>query len=329
MKRLIAFSVRPDESEFVRRYAQAHDDMEIVTYAQALTTDNAHLVEGFDGVSILGAPARRDVLEALQERGIKYVASRSIGYDNIDIAAAKDLGISVSNVEYSPGSVAEYALMLILMTLRKAKLIVRRADIQDFSLLGSHGRELRNLTVGIIGTGRIGLRLAQYLSGFGCRVVGFDPYPNEHANGLLEYVSFDQLLQEADVISLHTFSTPENYHMLDEAAFEAMKQDVVVVNCSRGELIDSQALIAALENGKVGGAALDVVEGDEPIFHRDWRTQPVVNQHLQVLRSFPNVTVTPHIAFYTLDVVNEMVTCALDSMREFWETGTSSHLITK
>lgn len=329
MKKLVAFSVRPDELEFIRSYGDTHTDMEIVTYGEPLTASNLNLVEGFDGVSILGAPVGRDVLMGLHERGIKYVASRSIGFDNIDLEAAKDLGIAVSNVEYSPGSVAEYALMLMLMTLRKAKLIVRRADIQDFSLMGSHGRELRNLTVGIIGTGRIGLRLAQYLSGFGARVLGFDPYPNPQAGDLVEYVSFEQLLEASDVISLHTFSTPENYHMLDEAAFARMKQDVVIVNCSRGELIDSAALIAALESGKVGGAALDVIEGDEPIFHRDWRTRPVVNHHLQVLRSFPTVTVTPHIAFYTLDVVNEMVTCALDSMREFWETGTSSHLITK
>ncbi|MDO5722747.1 MAG: D-isomer specific 2-hydroxyacid dehydrogenase family protein [Actinomycetaceae bacterium] len=329
MKRLIAFSVRPDELGFIQNWAKTHPEIEIDTHRRALTADNAEMVKGYDGVSILGAPAGRDVLTALKENGIQYVASRSIGYDNIDIEAVQELGLHVSNVEYSPGSVAEYTLMLILMSLRKAKTIMRRADIQDFSLIGSHGRELRNLTVGIIGTGRIGLRLAQYLTGFGCRVIGYDPYPNEDAHDLVEYVTFNELLGQADVITLHTPSTDDNYHLLDADAFARMKDEVVIVNCSRGELIHSDALIGALEEGKVSAAALDVVEGDEPIFHRDWRNQPVVNKQLQILRSFPNVTVTPHIAFYTLDVVNEMVTCALESMTQFWETGTSDREITK
>ena len=326
MKRLIAFNVRPDERRFITAYADSLDDLELVCLADPLTLDTVDRVSGFDGVSTIGSPLDRDLLQALKDRGISHVASRSIGYDNIDVEAAAQVGVHVSNVHYSPGSVAEYALMLILMTLRSANLILRRTDLQDFSIEGDHGRELRNLTVGIIGTGRIGATLATYLGGIGCTVIGYDPYPNPNAP--LEQVSLNELLDRADVISLHAMTTPENHHMLDAAAFARMREGVIIVNCSRGELIDSRALIDALESGKVGGAALDVIEGDEPIFHRDWQLKPVVNEQLQLLRSFPNVIVTPHVAFYTLDVVNEMVTCAVDCMREFWATGTSTHEVT-
>lgn len=326
MKSVIAYNVRPDEKHFMTRYAEGHADMTLTCREEPLSLDTVGLAEGYDGVSTLGAPVDRKLLQALKDAGITYIASRSIGYDNIDVDAAAELGMKVSNVAYSPGSVAEYAVMAILMSLRKAKLIIKRADVQDFSLMGNEGRELKNLTVGIIGTGRIGSTVARYLSGFGCEVIGYDPYPS--ADAPLTHVSLEELYARADVISLHTISTPENYHLLDDEAFAAMRPDVVIVNCSRGELIDTDALIAALESGKVSAAALDVVEGDTPIFHSDWRLRPVVNKRLQVLRSFPTVTVTPHVAFYTLDVVNEMVTCALDCMREFWEKGTSSHDVT-
>lgn len=325
MQRIIAFSVRPDEQLVFDKYKAEHPEVEITTHRDPLTIENVDLVAGYHGVSMLGSPLGRDILEKIAANQIKYIASRSIGYDNIDLEAAKELGIHVSNVSYSPGSVAEYTLMLILMTIRKAKLIIRRGDIQDFSLMGSDGRELRNTTVGVIGTGRIGARLIQYLSGFGCKIIASDPYPNASIQDICEYVSLDEIVSRADVISLNSLLTEDNYHLLDQAAFDKMKPGVVIVNCSRGELIDSAALIKALESGKVGGAALDVVEGDQPIFHHDHRLRPIINTNLAILRSFPNVTVTPHVAFYTLDVVSEMVNTALDSMQEFWKDGTAKH----
>ncbi|MBV7363282.1 D-lactate dehydrogenase VanH-B [Actinomycetaceae bacterium TAE3-ERU4] len=320
MRKLVAFNVRPDEVSFFHKYAE-EKQIQIDLHSVALTPENMNLIDGYDGVSLLTSPVTREVLTGIKAAGIKYVATRSVGYDNIDLEAAKELGIHVSNAEYSPGSVAEFALMLILMSLRKTRAILRNSDLQDYTITGLHGRELKDTTVGVIGAGKIGATLIKYLSGFGCEILAYDPYENEEVKKYATYVSFDELVQRADVISLHLLLREETQHILNKKAFAKMKDGVILVNCARGELVDSEALIEALESGKVRAAALDVVEGDQPFFNKDKRLAPLPNRNMALLASFPNVTITPHIAFYTLGAVSEMVTCALDSLDEFYKTG--------
>ena len=245
---------------------------------------------------------------ALPIYGVKYVATRTIGYDHIDIKAAKTLGMKVANAPYGPCGVADYTVMLILMTIRKMKRIMERTNIQDYTLKGIQGRELKDLTVGVIGTGRIGTTVLNNLSGFGCRRIAYDLFENEEVKAAgIPYVTLDEMWRQADVITLHTPLTEENFHMIDEEAISKMKNGVMLINTARGGLIDSQALISGIERGKIGGAGLDVVENEFELYYYDRKSDILNNRELAVLRGFPNVTVSHHMAFYTDDCVETVV----------------------
>lgn len=177
------------------------------------------------------------------------------GYDHIDMQAAKDCGIRVGNAPYGPNGVADYAVMLILMSIRNMKRILERTNIQDYTLQGIRGRELSDLTVGVIGTGRIGRTVIRHLSGFGCRILANDPYENEETKQYASYVTLPELWKEADVITLHAPLTEDNFHLIGAETLAQMKDGVVIVNTARGALIDSEALIEGIESGKVGAAA--------------------------------------------------------------------------
>ena len=200
-----------------------------------------------------------------------YISTRSIGYNHIDVGYAESVGISVENVTYSPDSVADYTLMLMLMAVRHAKSVIRRADIHDYRLNDVRGKELRDLTVGVVGTGRIGAAVMDRLRGFGCRVLAYDSHPQTAA----EHVPLDELLRQSDIVTLHTPLTADTHHLLDRRRIEQMKHGAVIVNTGRGALLDTEALVSALENGRLGGAALDVLEGEEGIFYADCRDKPI------------------------------------------------------
>lgn len=321
MLRFEAFDVRPDELTYFDRWR--HElGIELGLHEEPLTLDNIDETRGADGVSVLGV-SRVDagVAQALAERGVRFVATRSIGYDNVDVAAANAAGLRVSHVVYPPEAVAEYTVMLLLMSARRMKLILHRAEIQDYSLEGSTGRQLSEMTVGIVGAGRIGAAVARRLKPFGCRILAYDVYPNPELEGTVEFVDLDTLVRSSDAITLHAPALPENHHMIDTEQFDAMREGVYLINCGRGDLIHTEALIQAIESGKVGGAALDVIENDLKYFHQDFRMKVIRNRNLALLRSFPNVVVTPHIAFYTDEVMTEMVGCSLRALRDFCDTG--------
>ena len=201
----------------------------------------------------------------------------------------------------------EDTLMLMLMAIRKMKRIMQRAEINDFSLPGIQGGELHNFTVGVLGTGRIGRAVIRDLSGFGCRIYAYDAYENEEVKKYAEYVSFDELLTNSDIITLHVPGNAENTHLIDEAAFKKMKDGVIIVNTARGLIVDTQALIAALKSGKVGFAALDTFEGEAGLYYLNKETEKLDNDNMAVLKSFPNVILSPHMAFYTEQAVSDMV----------------------
>jgi D-specific alpha-keto acid dehydrogenase len=237
------------------------------------------------------------VLRALKEAGVEYVSTRSIGLDHIDRRAAEDMGITVENVVYAPDGVADYTLMLILMAIRNAKEVVSAAEGFDFRLRRVRGRDLRDMTVGVLGVGHIGKAVVRRLRGFGCHVLAYDN--GRKAAAAADFVSLDDLLRNSDVVTLHMPLNADTRHCIGREQIEAMKPGAFLVNTGRGALVDTEALIAALESGKLGGAALDVLEGEEGIFYADCRTRPVDNRFLLRLQQLPNAIVTPHTAYYT------------------------------
>lgn len=200
------------------------------------------------------------------------------------------------------------------------KRIIERTNIQDYSLAGIQGRELKDLTVGIIGTGRIGRTVIQNLSGFGCKIIAYDLYENEDVKKMgVPYVTLQEMWQQADVISLHAPLTDDNFHMIDAQAIAQMKDGVMIVNTARGGLIDSEALISGIESGKIGGAGLDVVENEFGLYYYDHKSDILNNRELAVLRGFPNVTVSHHMAFYTDECVKTVVRDSLLGCKCFVE----------
>lgn len=294
-----------DEKEAFEMAAKKYG-VEIKVCKDSPSLENACLAEGCDCISIVTTQIQAELIDAFKKFGIKYISTRTIGYDHVDVQYAKGVGISVGNATYGPEGVADYAIMLMLMTSRKMKAIMNRAAMQDFSLQGIQGRELPDLTVGIIGTGRIGKTVIRHLSGFGCKVLAYDVYQSEEVKQYATYVELETLLKEADLISLHTPLTEENYHIINQNSIGKMKDNVILVNTARGALIDSEALIEGLENGKIGAVGLDVVENEFDLYYFDLRNKPIKNRELAILKSFPNAIVTPHMAFYTDNAINSM-----------------------
>ncbi|GAA1657785.1 D-isomer specific 2-hydroxyacid dehydrogenase family protein [Fodinicola feengrottensis] len=265
---------------------------------------NIHLASGKRCVSVgHKTHITNATLLALSRAGVRYMSTRSIGYNHIDVKYARSVGISVENVTYSPDSVADYTLMLMLMCVRNAKSMVRRADVHDYRLDDVRGKELRDLTVGVVGTGRIGAAVIDRLRGFGCRILAYDTFPATS----VDYVPLDELLGHSDIITLHTPLNADTYHLLDCQRIEQMSRGAYLVNTGRGPLLDTEALVSALECGRLGGAALDVLEGEEGIFYADRRDRPIESKLLLRLQELPNVIISPHTAYYTDHALGDTV----------------------
>lgn len=308
-----------DEKELFLKY-ERELGMELVLCPDAPDEENAKLARGSECINIITSKMPRKLLEVFASLGVKYVTTRTIGYDHIDVAAARELGLTVANAPYGPCGVADYTVMLILMTIRRMKRILERTNIQDYTLMGLQGRELKDLTVGIIGTGRIGRTVLKNLSGFGCGLIAYDLYESAQVRDSgISYVSLDEMWSRADVISLHTPLTEDNFHMINEETIARMKDGVMIVNTARGGLIDTGALIRGIESGKVGGAGLDVVENEFGLYYYDHKADILSNRELSILRGFPNVTVSHHMAFYTDDCVETVVRDSLLGCKCFAE----------
>jgi D-specific alpha-keto acid dehydrogenase len=252
-------------------------------------------------------------LLALRQAGVLYISTRSVGYNHIDVKCAERAGIFVENVAYSPDSVADYTLMLTLMAVRNAKSTISRAQSHDYRLSEVRGRELRDMTVGVIGTGRIGAAVIDRLRGFGCHVVAYDRYCKTSA----DYVSLDELLQQSDVVTLHATLNRDTYHLLNGERIGQMRDGAFIINTGRGALLDTEALLQAVESGHLGGAALDVLEGEEAVFYSDHREGSIENHVLLRLQALPNVLITPHTAYYTEHALSDIVENTLTNCRSF------------
>src|SRR5882757_6547742 len=282
-----------DEAALFREMAPRFGVMPTITEA-ALSEANIEPAFGNRCISVgHKTQITNSALLALSQLGVTYISTRSIGYNHINVTYAESVGISVENVSYSPDSVADYTLMLMLMAVRNAKSVIRRTDVHDYRLNDVRGKELRDLTIGVIGTGRIGAAVMDRLRGFGCRIVAYDIQPKTFT----ENVPLDELLHLSDIVTLHTPLTTETYHLLNSQRIEQLKRGAFIVNTGRGSLLDTEALVSALESGVLGGAALDVLEGEEGIFYADCRSKPIESKPPLRLQGLPNVLISPHTAY--------------------------------
>ncbi|MDO4299747.1 MAG: D-isomer specific 2-hydroxyacid dehydrogenase family protein [Lachnospiraceae bacterium] len=314
--KIIVYEARPDEYQDLHDQA-AQLDIQLDITDEIPSLDNSSRALGCDGVSILGqGKIDRELLDVYQKSGVRYISTRTIGYNHIDIAYAEKIGIRVCNACYPPNGVADFTVMMMLMCLRHYKQALWRGQVNDFSLTGLQGREMKDLTVGIIGTGKIGGQVIQNLSGFGCRMLAYDHRENPSAAKLAEYVTMDRLLTESDIISLHVPLLESNRHMINRETIRKMKDGVILINCSRGELADMEALIEGIENEKIGALGIDTSEGEEGIIHEDHRTDILSNRNWFYLHQFRNVIMTQHMAFYTDSAVAHMVACGIRGIYE-------------
>ena len=309
MIRTVVFDAKPYDREPLQ-LASAGTPIDWRFMDCRLSTETSAAATGAQAVCIfVNDKADRPCLEALKAIGVKHVALRCAGFNGVDLVAAKELGLSVTRVPaYSPHAVAEHAVALLLALNRKIPRANNRVHDLNFSLNGLVGFDLHGKTAGIVGTGKIGRITAQILRGFGMRVLAYDPYPSpdwavEHG---IEYTDPQTLARQCEVISLHTPLTPETHHIIRRETIELMKPGAILINVSRGALIDTRALIEALKTGRLGGVALDVYEEEEGVFFEDLSGQILHDDDLARLLTFPNVLITAHQAFLTREALSEI-----------------------
>jgi D-lactate dehydrogenase len=315
---VLATGVQRDERPLLERaFAPRHDVRCLET---VLTADTLPLAAGYEAVSTsvnatLDAPA----LEALVRGGTRLITQRSTGYNNIDLAHAERLGLTVARVaRYSPYAVAEFAWALAMALNRRIVRAASRTRDFDFRLDGLLGRDFHGRTAGIVGTGRIGAAFTAIARGFGMRLLGWDISVNPQCQEMgLEYVELDRLLRESDLISLHVPLMPSTHHLLGARRLAELKDDAIVVNTGRGALIDADALVDTLREGRLGGVGLDVYEEEAGVFFYDKSLEVMTDDTLARLLTFANVLITSHQAYFTVDAVEEIVAATVRNVDDY------------
>ena len=310
--KLAVFSCRPDERPLFEKYASQYG-IELAITDEGPSADNAALVHGCEAVCVITTAVPGSLVDIWHSYGVQVISTRTIGYEHVDFRRAAELGIVVSNVSYTPYTVAEYTVMTILMAIRRMKTILIRYAGQDYSLNDIRGKELRRMTVGVVGTGRIGEMVIRNLSGFGCRILANNPIKKESVKSYAEYVDLSVIWRECDLITFHVPATEETRHMINKDTLSRMKDGVILINMARGSIIDTPALIEALETRKVGAAALDVLENESHIYYQDYKYTPTAHHEMAILNAMPNVLLTPHTAFFTDEAVSDMIEYSITS----------------
>ncbi|PHQ37127.1 2-hydroxyacid dehydrogenase [Rhodopirellula bahusiensis] len=316
--KIACFSTKPYDEQFLSAASQEFEH-EFVFLEHRLDASTVVLADGCDAVcAFVNDTLDASVLEQLGKLEIGLLAMRCAGVNNVDLDAAAKLGVRVVRVpRYSPYAVAEHTIGLILTLNRKIHKAYNRVRENNFSIDGFLGFDLHGRTFGVIGTGAIGRTLASIVVGFGCRVLLYDPYPNDEARKLGEYVELEQLLAESDLVSLQCPLTPETHHLIDADRLSKMKRGAMLVNTSRGGLVDTSAAIEGLKSGQLGGFALDVYEEESGVFFEDLSQQVMQDDVLSRLMTFPNVLVTSHQAFFTREALETIAQTTLQSIGAF------------
>ncbi|MFF7067609.1 2-hydroxyacid dehydrogenase [Streptomyces pseudovenezuelae] len=315
---ILAFGVQADEQPLMERAFAGHHEVRCLDVF--LNEDTAPIAVGYETVSTsVNAELGARVLEVLAAGGTRMIAQRSTGFNNIDLKAAERLGLTVARVSYySPYSVAEFAWTLAMAVNRRVVRASTRTRDFDFRLDGLMGRDLHGRTVGVLGTGKIGEAFTRIAHGFGMRLLGWDVTENPGCLELgMTYVPKEQLLAESDLISLHVPLMPETTHLLDAEALKAMKDDAILVNSSRGGLIDTPALVGELRAGRFAGVGLDVYEAEAGLFYVDRSLEAIEDDTLARLVTFPNVLVTSHQAYYTEDAVGQIIDATVRNVLDY------------
>lgn len=305
------------------QYFEAANDIynfEITHFEARLRSRTAHLTAGFDAVIVfVNDEIDRETIRILKEHGVSMVALRCAGFNNVDLAAAEDAGIRIVRVPaYSPEAVAEHALALILTLNRKTHKAYNRVRDGNFSLERLTGFNLNGKIVGVIGTGKIGAAFASIMTGMGCKVVAYDKFPDE---GLtrhgLKYVTLEKLLSLSDIISLHCPLTPETAYLINKKTLNQMKPGVMLINTSRGALINTNDVIVSLKKSHMGYLGIDVYEQEEKLFFKDRSEQILQDDEIARLMSFPNVLITAHQAFLTKEALEQIASTTLGNIKSF------------
>ena len=327
--RIAVFSTKPYDRTFLDQANQVHQH-QLVYLDARLTVETAALASGFSGVCVfVNDKLDREVLQLLHANGTRLIALRSAGFNNVDLPEAERLGMTVVRVPaYSPHAVAEHAVALILSLNRMTFRAYTRVREGNFSLDDLLGFDLYGKTVGVIGTGKIGLIFAGIMRGFGCRVLAHDPFPSVDAKAFVTYVPLEQLFEEADIISLHCPLTPETHHLLDDAAIGQMKQGVMLVNTGRGRVVDTRAVIDGLKSGKIGRLGLDVYEEEENLFFQDLSQRVISDDQFMRLTTFPNVLITGHQAFFTAEALTNIAETTMANISAFEQGSGTLHRVT-
>lgn len=291
------------------------------TYFEAkLDRHSAILAKGHDAVcAFVNDQLDKITLKKLTEEGVKLIALRCAGYNQVDIKEATKLGIKVVRVPaYSPEAVAEHAMALILTLSRKTHKAYNRVRENNYSIEGLTGMNLNGKTVGVIGTGAIGVAFCKIALGFGCKVLAFDPYENQKLKSLgVSYNSVQELLKKSDIISMHCPLTPETRHMINTSSLQHMKDGCMLINTSRGALIETKSVIRALKSGKVGYLGIDVYEQEEDLFFQNRSEEILQDEQIARLMTFPNVLVTGHQAFLTHEALHQIARTTLENLTDF------------
>ncbi|HEV7456227.1 MAG TPA: 2-hydroxyacid dehydrogenase [Roseococcus sp.] len=323
---IAVFSTKPYDRHFLDAANQEAGAPHRFTYLEPrLSRETAVLAQGAQAVCVfVNDAADAAVLEALHAQGVRMLALRCAGFNNVDLAAARRLGLPVGRVPaYSPEAVAEHTVAMIMALNRNIHRAHARVREGNFALDGLLGFDMKGRTVGILGTGRIGAAFARIMRGFGCRVLAHDPMPDAELG--LDYVPLDRLLAEADIISLHCPLTPATRHLIDEAAIARMKRGVMLINTSRGAIVDTRAVIRGLKSGAIGHLGLDVYEEEADLFFEDLSGQVLQDDIFARLLTFPNVLITAHQAFFTEDALMAIARTTLDNITCFASTGAPRH----
>ena len=315
---ILAFGVQADEKPLIEKAFEGHHEVRCLSVF--LNEDTAPIATGYEIISTsVNADLGHRVLQTLAAGGTRMIAQRSTGFNNIDLKVAERLGITVARVSYySPYSVAEFAWTLAMAVNRRIVRASNRTRDFDFRLDGLMGRDMRGRTAGVIGTGKIGEAFTRIAHGFGMNLLGWDIAENPACVELgMKYVPKDQLLAESDLITLHVPLIPETRQLIDAAALRAMKDDAILVNSSRGGLIDTAALVAELREGRFTGVGLDVYEAEAGLFFLDRSLEAVEDDTLARLVTFPNVLVTSHQAYYTVDAVGQIIETTVQNVLDY------------
>lgn len=326
--KLMMFSIREDERPALKAWEE-RNGVEVTPVTDPLTSENVQLAEGYDGICIQQRVdlTEETIYEQLEQFGIKQIALRTAGYDIIDLALAKKHHLKITNVPaYSPTSVAELVVMQALRLIRNNPILEENQSRGDFRWVGLIAKEINTLTVGIIGAGKIGGTAASLFHALGATVIAYDPVQRTEMQDILTYEpSQKAVLEKADIVSLHVPLDETTTHLIDEAALNQMKSDAYIINAARGPVVDVPALIQALEQNKIAGAALDTLPNEQHFFNHDLSGKDLSDENLKKLMNMNNVLITPHIGFYTTVAVQNMVDSALGSAMDIIQSGQSDN----